>query len=68
MLRDPLRKEINFILKVKQTFIENKNTEAALKIQTILYRGQFTRIKYHRMRNWVVSNVIAIQAFVKMRQ
>lgn len=66
MIRDPLRKEVNFIFKVKKQHIEMKNNEAALTIQTLLFRGLFTRIKYVNMRDYVVGCIIKVQSFYKM--
>jgi hypothetical protein len=58
--------EAEFILKVKEKYINKRNNEAALKLQS-LYRGFVVRARYRKYRDYAVSMVTRLQCFVRMR-
>ena len=58
--------EVEFILKVRTQYIERRNNEGARKIQSI-FKGIMCRVKYLKMRDFVVYHVIRIQTFYRMK-
>ena len=58
--------EVEFIFKVRSQHINRVNNEGAKKIQSI-FRGFMCRVRYLRMRNFVLYHVVKIQAFYRMK-
>lgn len=57
--------EVDFIFKVRNKWIHNRNHSNAIKIQTYV-RMFLTKLKYRRMRAHRVGAVIYIQSFMRM--
>tara|TARA_B110000285_G_scaffold225597_1_gene284079 strand:+ start:401 stop:766 length:366 start_codon:yes stop_codon:yes gene_type:complete len=57
--KDEVLTEVDFIFRIKEKYIHNTNHQAAVTIQSIL-KAKLMRIRYLKMRDFVVWNVIKL--------